>query len=89
MDSVLFFKNFITLFDGQENYYLKIKNPVNTWFTGFFVESPRIELGSKQATKELSTRLFPDYIFDSELGQEQPLNTYLLNFEIHPKLMEI
>ena len=58
-------------------------------FTGFFVESPRIELGSKQATKELSTRLFPDWIFDSELGQKQPLNTYLLNFEIHPKLMEI
>jgi len=25
-----------------------------------FVESPRIELGSKQATKKLSTRLFPD-----------------------------
>jgi hypothetical protein len=24
------------------------------------VESPRIELGSKQATKKLSTRLFPD-----------------------------
>jgi len=26
----------------------------------FFVESPGIEPGSKQATKELSTRLFPD-----------------------------
>ncbi len=55
----------------------------------FFVESPGIEPGSKQATKELSTRLFPDWIFDVEPGQEQPLNTYLLNFNLHPKLMEI
>ena len=47
-----------------------------------FVESPGIEPGSKQAIKELSTRLFPDWIFVVELGQEQPLNTYLLNFEI-------
>ncbi|KLT67761.1 hypothetical protein AB674_20955 [Flavobacterium sp. ABG] len=54
-----------------------------------FVESPGIEPGSKQATKELSTRLFPDWIFVVKLGQEQPLNTYLLNFEIHPKLMDI
>ncbi len=53
------------------------------------VESPRIELGSKQATKRLSTRLFSDWIFDNEVGQKQPLITYLLNFEIHPKLMEI
>ena len=53
------------------------------------MESPGIEPGSKQATKELSTRLFPDWVFDVEPGQEQPLNTYLLNFEIHPKLMEI
>jgi hypothetical protein len=53
------------------------------------VESPGIEPGSKQATKELSTRLFPDWIFDVELGQEQPLNTYLLNFDLHPKLMGI
>ena len=37
------------------------------------VESPGIEPGSKQATKELSTRLFPEWVFDSELGQEQPL----------------
>ena len=53
------------------------------------VESPRIELGSKQATKRLSTRLFPDWVFDFVLGQEQPHIAYLLNFEIHPKLMEI
>ena len=66
-----------------------IKKPVNKEFTGFFVESPGIEPGSKQATKELSTRLFPDWIFDVKLGQEQPLNTYLLNFDLHPKLMEI
>ncbi|KIA93935.1 hypothetical protein OA93_20985 [Flavobacterium sp. KMS] len=77
------------------HYSLIVKN---TWYKKredifkylpFFVESPRIELGSKQATKELSTRLFPDWIFVVKLGQEQPLNTYLLNFEIHPKLMEI
>ena len=37
------------------------------------VESGRVELPSKQATKKLSTRLFPDWVFDSELGQEQPL----------------
>jgi hypothetical protein len=53
------------------------------------VESPGIEPGSKQATKKLSTRLFPDWVFDNVLGQKQPHNTYLLNFEIHPKLMEI
>ena len=37
------------------------------------VEPGRVELPSKQATKKLSTRLFPDWVFDSELGQEQPL----------------
>jgi len=42
------------------------------------VESPRIELGSKQAIKELSTRLFSDWIFVILLGQKQPQNTYLL-----------
>ena len=36
------------------------KNPVNQLITGFFVESPGIEPGSKQATKKLSTRLFSD-----------------------------
>ncbi len=36
------------------------------------VESPRIELGSKQATKRLSTRLFSDWVFDFVLGQKQP-----------------
>jgi hypothetical protein len=41
------------------------------------VESPRIELGSKQAIKELSTRLFPDWIFVILLGQKQPQNAYL------------
>jgi len=38
------------------------------------VESPGIEPGSKQATKELSTRLFPVWVFDVGLGQEQPPN---------------
>jgi hypothetical protein len=42
------------------------------------VESPGIEPGSKQATKELSTRLFSEWIFVSELGQKQPLFAYLL-----------
>ncbi len=42
-------------------------------FDNRFVESGRVELPSKQATKKLSTRLFPDWVFDSELGQEQPL----------------
>ena len=42
-------------------------------FENRMVESGRVELPSKQATKKLSTRLFPDWVFDSELGQEQPL----------------
>ena len=42
------------------------------------MESPGIEPGSKQATKELSTRLFPDWFFDAAQGQEQPHNAYLL-----------
>ena len=41
-------------------YIDKKQNPVNKKFTGFFVESPGIEPGSKQAIKELSTRLFFD-----------------------------
>ncbi len=46
---------------------LKIKMPVNlkiyrhlVLFDNRFVESGRVELPSKQATKKLSTRLFPD-----------------------------
>ncbi len=46
---------------------LKTKMPVNPMIYGHlvlfdnrFVESGRVELPSKQATKELSTRLFPD-----------------------------
>lgn len=35
------------------------------------VESGRVELPSKQATKELSTRLVPDWIFDTGLCQRQ------------------
>jgi hypothetical protein len=42
-------------------------------FENRIVESGRVELPSKQATKKLSTRLFPDWVFDAELGQEQPL----------------
>jgi site-specific DNA recombinase len=37
------------------------------------VESERIELSSKQATKELSTRLSSDLVFDKKQGQRQPL----------------
>jgi hypothetical protein len=47
--------------------------PLLKWH--FFVESPRVELGSKQATKELSTRLFSDWVFDILLDQKQPQNT--------------
>jgi hypothetical protein len=36
------------------------------------VESGRVELPSKQATKKLSTRLFPDLVFDFAVGQKQP-----------------
>ena len=39
----------------------------------FIVESPRIELGSKQAIKELSTRLVFDSIFDKKRSQKQQL----------------
>ena len=70
--------------------YLKSKNLCKLNYKGsFFVESPGIEPGSKQATKKLSTRLFPDLIFDVVFDQKQSHNTYLLNFEIHPKFMEI
>ena len=58
---------------GQPKRQLKIKTLVSQLITRVFVESPGIEPGSKQATKELSTRLFPEWIFDLELGQEQPL----------------
>jgi len=44
-----------------------MKKPINpkiygllVYFEKLIVESPRIELGSKQAIKELSTRLFSD-----------------------------
>jgi hypothetical protein len=53
-------KNDINIRICQLNCQLKIKNPVNQIITGILVESPRIELGSKQATKKLSTRLFSD-----------------------------
>ena len=43
----------------QRNCQPKIKKPIIIKTTGFFVESGRVELPSKQATKELSTRLFP------------------------------
>lgn len=38
-----------------------------------FVESPRIELGSKRAIKELSTRLVSVCFFDQKLGWKLPL----------------
>ena len=44
----------------------------------FFVEPGRVELPSKLAIKELSTRLFPDWIFVVARGREQPHNAYLL-----------
>jgi hypothetical protein len=44
------------------------------------VESGRVELPSKQATKELSTRLFSDWVFVTLLSQKQLQNAYLLKF---------
>ena len=44
----------------QRNCQLKIKKPYNQMITRLKVESGRVELPSKQATKRLSTRLFPD-----------------------------
>ena len=62
-----------------------MKKPINpkiygllVHFEKLIVESPRIELGSKQALKELSTRVFPDWVFVILLGQKQPQNAYLL-----------
>ncbi len=39
------------------------------------VESPGIEPGSKQAIKELSTRLVSAWVFDIVLGRKLPHNT--------------
>jgi len=41
----------------------------------FFVESERIELSSKQVTKELSTRLVFSYFFDAKLAKDSLLYT--------------
>jgi len=49
------------------------------------VESGRVELPSKQATKRLSTRLVPDWIFVIVQGQEQPHNAYLLSCQNSPE----
>lgn len=51
----------------------------------FYVESGRVELPSKQATKKISTRLFLDWIFVIVQGQEQPHNTYLLSCQNSPE----
>ena len=45
------------------------------------VESERIELSSKQAIKELSTRVFFYWVFDYKLAKDSPPITYLLNLE--------
>ena len=57
----------------------KMKKPINpeiygllVYFEKWKVESGRVELPSKQATKELSTRLFSEWIFVNRLGQKQP-----------------
>ena len=59
----------------KNNKLYEIKKGMTQLNHPFFVESPGIEPGSKQATKELSTRLFPDWIFDVKRGQEQPQHT--------------
>ncbi len=41
----------------------------------FVVESPRFELGSKQVTKELSTRLFFSWVFDGNLVKDNLVTT--------------
>jgi len=51
----------------------------------YIVESGRVELPSKQATKRLSTRLVPDWIFVIVQGQEQPHNAYLLSCQNSPE----
>lgn len=40
----------------------------------FLVESERIELSSKQAIEELSTRLVSAWIFDRKQGRKPPLS---------------
>lgn len=57
---------------------VKEKTLANLRSARVFVESGRIELPSKQAIKELSTRLFPDWFFVTSLGQKQPRSSYLL-----------
>ena len=57
---------------------IKKKTLANPLSARVFVESGRIELPSKQAIKELSTRLFPDWFFVTSLGQKQPRSSYLL-----------
>ena len=42
------------------------------------VESERIELSSKQVTKEFSTRLFFSWVFDYKLVKDNLPITYLL-----------
>ncbi len=42
------------------------------------MESPGIEPGSKQGSKELSTRLVSDWIFDVLQGRKPPQDTYSL-----------
>lgn len=59
--------------------FKQLKKSCKQIFTGFFsVESPRFELGSKQVTKRLSTRLFFSWVFDYKLVKDNPFITYLL-----------
>lgn len=62
-------KQNVSLLNNQGYYILKIP-PIGGIF---FVESPRIELGSKQAIQKLSTSLVLDLIFDLKLCQEPQL----------------
>ena len=53
--------------------------------TRALVESERIELSSKQVTKELSTRLFFSCFFDYKLVKDNLLITYLFSFKSKSK----
>ncbi len=64
--------------------------PLNLlYIQGFFVESERIELSSKQVIKGLSTRLFCSCFFDYKLVTDNLLTTYLLKFQTQIEALHV
>jgi len=59
----------------QPDYHLKKQTLIYWRIQGLKVESERIELSSKQVTKELSTRLFCSCFFDCKLVTDNLLTT--------------